>query len=123
MVGNKHHVTALAIDPASGALAVHGAPITLPTRPIHMTTDIPSQHILVAFSNWSGLSVYWINMDGTPGAEVMQQEGVDPPYGHQVRVRLDNRKVILVTRGPDAASGKPEEAGALGQIFDYRAGS
>ena len=39
----------------SGALGSHGAPITLPTRPIHMTTDIPSEYILVAFSNPSGL--------------------------------------------------------------------
>src|SRR5439155_26552280 len=45
--GSKHHVTDLAIDPASGALSPHGAPIALPTRPIHMTTDIPSEHILV----------------------------------------------------------------------------
>ena len=30
------------IDPASGALTQHGQPIRLPTRPIHMTTDIPS---------------------------------------------------------------------------------
>src|SRR5436853_3378527 len=54
-VGNNHHVTALAIDPASGALSRLGQPIELPTRPIHMTTDIPSAHILVAFSNPSGL--------------------------------------------------------------------
>src|SRR5688500_15114640 len=39
-VGQNHHVTALAIDPATGALSPHGAPIALPTRPIHMTTDI-----------------------------------------------------------------------------------
>src|SRR5713226_7370768 len=122
VVGNKHHVTALAIDPASGALAAHGAPTMLPTRPIHMTTDIPSQHILVAFSNPSGLSVYRINPDMTPGAQVAQPEAIDPGiYGHQVRVRLDNRKVILVTRGHDAAGGKPEEPGAL-KVFDYADG-
>src|ERR1700758_3427179 len=34
--GTEHHVTALAIDPASGALRRHRAPIRLPTRPIHM---------------------------------------------------------------------------------------
>ena len=50
-VGDKHHVTAFVIDPASGALTPHGDPIPLPTRPIHMTTDIPSDHLLVAFSN------------------------------------------------------------------------
>src|SRR5215831_5423113 len=40
--GTEHHVTAFSIDPASGALSPHGAPIRLPTRPIHISTDIPS---------------------------------------------------------------------------------
>lgn len=122
VVGSNHHVTAWRIDPATGALSPHGAPIPLPTRPIHMTLDIPSEHILVAFSNPSGLSVYRINPDMTPGAEVAQPEEIDPGiYGHQVRVSLDNRKVILVTRGHDPAGGKPEEPGAL-KVFDYAAG-
>jgi 6-phosphogluconolactonase (cycloisomerase 2 family) len=122
VVGTKHHVTALRVDPASGALSPHGEPIPLPTRPIHMTLDIPSEHILVAFSNPSGLQVYRINSDMTPGAQVAQSEPIDPGiYGHQVRVTLDNRKVILVTRGHDAAGGKPEEPGAL-KVFDFRDG-
>src|SRR5579862_9635223 len=122
VVGTKHHVAAFSIDPASGALSPHGAPIALPTRPIHMTTDIPSHNMLVAFSNPSGLNVYRINPDGTPGAEVEQQEEVHPGiYAHQVRVRLDNRKVILVARGHDAAGDAPEEPGAL-LAFDYRNG-
>src|SRR5216684_2869836 len=122
VVGRNHHVTGLSIDPASGALAPHGAPIPLPTRPIHMTTDIPSEHILVAFSNPSGLCVYRVNRDGTPGAEIGQPEAVFPGiYAHQVRVRLDNKKVILVSRGHDAAGDKPEEPGGL-QIFDFQDG-
>ena len=36
-------------------------------------------------------------------------------------MRLDNRKVILVTRGHDAAGGNAEEPGAL-KVFDYRNG-
>jgi 6-phosphogluconolactonase len=121
-VGTNHHVSALKIDRTTGALTTHGAPIGLPTRPIHMTTDIPSHHILVAFSKPSGLKIYRVNPDGTPGGEVPQQEDIDPGiYGHQVRVRLDNRKVILVARGHDAARGNPEEPGAL-QVFDYRNG-
>ena len=120
--GDKHHVTAFRIDPVSRALTPHGAPIALPTRPIHMTTDIPSEHLLVAFSNPSGVRVYRINADATPGAEVDQPEPIDPGiYAHQVRVRLDNRAVILVTRGHDAASGKPEEPGAL-KVFAYDRG-
>src|SRR5439155_512477 len=122
VVGTKHHVTALRVDPTSGALSPHGEPIALPTRPIHMTLDIPSEHILVAFSNPSGLQAYRVNPDMTPGAQVAQPEPIDPGiYGHQVRVSLDNKKVILVTRGHDAAGGKPEEPGAL-KVFDYAAG-
>ena len=120
--GDKQHGSAFRIDPGSGALAPHGDPITLPTRPIHMTTDIPSEHLLVAFSNPSGLRVYRINADATPGAEVVQPEPIDPGiYAHQVRVRLDNSAVILVTRGHDAAFSKPEEPGAL-KVFAYRQG-
>src|SRR5579885_2909391 len=54
-VGSNHHVSALTLDRATGAPSKHGAPISLPTRPIHMTTDNPSEHILVAFSNPSGV--------------------------------------------------------------------
>jgi 6-phosphogluconolactonase (cycloisomerase 2 family) len=121
-VGNRHHVSAFAIDPATGALAPHGDPIALPTRPIHMTTDIPSAHLLVAFNNPSGLRVYRVNPDGTPGAEVRQEEAVYPGiFAHQVRVRPDNRKVILVARGHDPAADRPEEPGGL-LVFDYAGG-
>ena len=65
-VGDKHHVTAFRIDPVTGGLSPHGEPIPLPTRPIHMTTDIPSDHLLVAFSNPSALRVYRVNPDATP---------------------------------------------------------
>jgi 6-phosphogluconolactonase len=120
--GDKHHVTAFRVDPTSGALSQHGRPIPLPSRPIHMTTDIPSEHLLVAFSNPSGIRVYRVNPDATPGAEINQPEPIDAGiYGHQVRVSPDNRLAILVTRGHDAAGGKPEEPGAL-KVFDYRNG-
>ncbi len=122
-VGTRHHVGAWRLDAASGALAPHGRPIPLPTRPIHMTTDIPSEYLLVAFSNPSGLRVYRINPDATPGMEVVQPGPIDPGiYGHQVRVGLDNRIAILVTRGHDAAGGKPEEPGAL-KVFRYGSGA
>jgi 6-phosphogluconolactonase len=118
-LGLKHNVSAFRIDPPTGALSSHGEPIALPTRPIHMTSDIPSHNLLVAFSNPSGLRVYRVNGDGTPGGEVPQTEPVDPGiYGHQVRVSLNNRLAILVTRGHDATGGRPEEPGAL-KVFNY----
>jgi 6-phosphogluconolactonase len=121
-VGDKHHVTAWRIDPVSGALTPHADPLPLPTRPIHMTTDIPSDHLLVAFSNPSALRVYRVNRDATPGEEVRQRGPLDAGvYGHQVRVSPDNRLAILVTRGHDAAGGTPEDPGAL-KVFAYKDG-
>ena len=120
--GTEHHVTAFRIDPESGALTPHGAAIRLPTRPIHMTTDIPSENILVAFNNPSAVRVYRINKDFAPGEEVTQPGPIDAGiFAHQVRVTPDNRLAILVTRGNEATSTKAEDPGAL-KVFDYKDG-
>ena len=120
--GTEHHVTAFHIDPASGALTPHGQPIPLPTRPIHISTDIPSEFILVAFNNPSALRVYRINKDFTPGEEVKQPGPIDAGiFAHQVRVTPDNRLAILVTRGNEGTPAKAEDPGAL-KVFDYKNG-
>jgi 6-phosphogluconolactonase len=120
--GTEHHVTAFRIDPATGALTRHGEPIRLPTRPIHMTTDIPPENILVAFNNPSALRVYRINPDFTPGEEVKQPGPIDTGiFAHQVRVTPDNRQAILVTRGNEGTASKAEDPGAL-KVFEYRNG-
>src|SRR5499427_5797471 len=120
--GTEHHVTAFRIDPVTGALTKHGEAIRLPTRPIHMSTDIPSQNILVAFNNPSGVRVYRINPDFTPGAEVKQPGSIDAGiFAHLVRVTPDNRLAILVTRGNEGTPTKPEDPGAL-KVFEYKNG-
>jgi 6-phosphogluconolactonase len=120
--GTEHHVTAFSIDPATGTLSPHGAPIRLPTRPIHMSTDIPSENILVAFNNPSAVRVYRVNADFTPGEEVIQPGPIDAGiFAHQVRTTPDNRLAILVTRGNEGTATKAEDPGAL-KIFDYKAG-
>src|SRR2546428_8193206 len=120
--GTEHHVTAFRIDPASGTLTLHGAPIRLPTRPIHMTTDMPSEHLLVAFNNPSALRVYRINQDFTPGEEVQQPGPIDAGiFAHQVRVTPDNTLAILVTRGNEGTPTKAEDPGAL-KVFAYKHG-
>jgi 6-phosphogluconolactonase len=116
--GTEHHVTALAIDPVSGALTPHGAPVRLPTRPIHMSTDIPSEYLLVAFNNPSAVRVYRINKDFTPGEEVKQAGPIDAGiFAHQVRTTPDNWLAILVTRGNEGTPTKAEDPGAL-KVFD-----
>jgi 6-phosphogluconolactonase len=120
--GTDHHVTAFAIDPASGALTPHGAPIRLPTRPIHISTDIPSEYILVAFNNPSAVRIYRINKDYTPGEEVQQPSPIDAGiFAHQVRTTPGNRLAILVTRGNEGTPAKAEDPGAL-KVFDYKNG-
>ena len=114
--GNTHHVTAMRIG-ADGSLQPHGAPIRLPHRPIHMATDIPSEYILVAFSNPSGIRVYRINADATPGDEVVQPGTIDPGiFAHQVRTTPDGKHVVLVTRGNEGTAQNPEDPGALMEI-------
>ncbi len=120
--GTAHHVTAFAIDPETGALTPHGTPIRLPTCPIHISTDIPSQYILVAFNNPSAVRIYRINNDFTPGEEVKQPGEIDAGiYAHQVRVTPDNGLAILVTRGNEGTPTKPEDPGAL-KVFHYKDG-
>jgi 6-phosphogluconolactonase (cycloisomerase 2 family) len=117
-----HHVTALTIDPKTGTLSKHGEPIRLPTRPIHISTDIPSEYILVAFNNPSAVRVYRINKDFTPGEEVKQPGTIDAGiFAHQIRVTPDNKSAILVTRGNEGTPTKEEDPGAL-KVFDYKDG-
>lgn len=121
-VGTVHHVSAFRIDPASGALTAHGNLLALPTRPIHLTTDIPSAHVLVAFNNPSALRIYRINSDATLDGEVKQSGTLDfGTYGHQVRVAPNGRLAILVARGNNPTNSTPEDPGSL-KIFNYKDG-
>ena len=121
-VGTEHHITAFRIDPARGALTPHGEAIRLPTRPIHLSTDIPSENILVAFNNPSAVRVYRINNDFTPGEEVEQPSPIDAGiYAHQVLVTPDNRLAVLVTRGNEGTAARDEDPGAL-KVFNYQDG-
>ncbi len=120
--GSLHGLTAFRIDPATGALLPHGPPASLPSRPIHVTTDIPGTHVLAAYNDPSGLTVHPINPDGTIGSQVAQSAPLDAGiYGHQVRVEPSNNMVILMTRGNGPTPTKPEDPGAL-KLFDYKDG-
>jgi len=66
--------------------------------------------------------VYRINKDFSPGEEVKQPGAIDAGiFAHQVRVTLDNRLAILVTRGNEGTPAKVEDPGAL-KVFDYKNG-
>src|SRR5215470_8867993 len=120
--GTEHYLTALRVDPASGALQVHGPSASLPSRPIHMSLDRTGAYALTAYNNPSGATVHRINAAGTVGEEVKQTASLDGGiYGHQVRAMPANNAVILVTRGNAAAGGKPEDPGAL-KVYAFKDG-
>ncbi|TMK47253.1 MAG: lactonase family protein [Alphaproteobacteria bacterium] len=83
VAGNKHFANAFRIDPATGALTPHGAPLALPSRPIHASVDMAGEYLLTA------------------------------KYAHQIRATPDNRQVILVTRGNNAPTDNPKDPGSI----------
>jgi 6-phosphogluconolactonase len=122
VAGDKHFASALLIDPASGALRLHGDPAPLPSRPIHASVDARGEYLLTAYNNPSNVTVHRLNADGTMGAPVAQSEKLDTGiYAHQVLAAPGNRMVILVTRGNHAEAGKPEDPGAL-KTFTFKDG-
>ncbi len=122
ITGDRHFLSALRIDPASGALTAHGSPATLASRPIHMSLDQTGGYALVAYNNPSGVTVHRIAADGTVGEEVKQAASLDGGiFAHQIRTTPANDAAILVTRGNDAAGSKPEDPGAL-KLFSFKDG-
>ena len=122
IVGKTHHLSAFRIDPASGSLTPHGTPATLPSRPIHITCDAASKHVMVAFNRPSELLVFRLNADGSIAGGVAQKEALDAGiFAHQIRITPDDKLAILVTRGNDATKDKPEDPGAL-KVFHFRDG-
>jgi 6-phosphogluconolactonase len=114
VTGDKHYASALLIDPATGALRLHGNPASLPSRPIHTSVDASGEYLLTAYNNPSHVTVHHIGADGTVGSPIVQSEKLDTGiYAHQVLAMPSNRTVILVTRGNNPEDGKPEDPGAL----------
>jgi 6-phosphogluconolactonase (cycloisomerase 2 family) len=122
VAGDTHVANAFRIDPATGALTPHGAPQTFPSRPIHTSVDMSGEYLLTAFNNPSNLTVHRINGDGTLGERVEQPEKLDTgTFAHQIRVTPDNKQVILVTRGNNAPTDNPKDAGSI-KTFSFEKG-
>src|ERR1700733_10028479 len=120
--GDSHFLSALRIDPGSGALTAHGTAAALASRPIHMSLDRIGVYALVAYNNPSGVTVHRIAADGTVGEEIKQADNLDSGiFAHQIRTTPANDAAILVTRGNDAAGTKPEDPGAL-KLFSFKDG-
>lgn len=114
VVGDAHYATALAVDPASGALSPHGTAAALPSRPIHCSVDRGGEYLLTAYNDPSNITVHRLATDGTIGEPVTQRDKLDAGiYAHQILAAPSNRTVLLVTRGNDARPDRPEDPGAV----------
>jgi 6-phosphogluconolactonase len=123
ITGDTHRAKALTIDPATGALQMHGAPAALPSRPIHCSVDASGAYLLTTYNNPSNVTVHRLNADGTIGAPVAQPEKLDAGiYAHQILAAPSNDTVLLVTRGNDAKPDKPEDPGAI-KAFSFDNGA
>ncbi len=119
--GSRHGLTAFAIDRASGALLPLNE-VALPGRSIHMTTDIPGEHVLVAYNEPAAVSVHKIQEDGSIGSEVKPASRLELGiYPHHVRVDPSNRTVLVVSRGNNPTSTTPEEPGSI-NVFTFERG-
>jgi 6-phosphogluconolactonase (cycloisomerase 2 family) len=119
--GDKHFATAFTIERNTGALGPHGPSVALRSRPIHVSADTAGAFVLIAHNNPSGVTVLRINGDGTLGDEVAQGALDAGIFAHQIRVTPSNKAAILVTRGNNATTAKPEDPGAL-KVFSFENG-
>src|SRR5262249_17994197 len=118
----EHGVTALRIDPATGALQPHGKPVTLPWRSVFMSVDTSGNYLVIAHNQPSRATGHRIAPDGALGAVVPQSADLDfGVYAHNVRVDPSGKMVVLVTRGNGPTPTKPEDPGAL-KVFAYKDG-
>ena len=120
--GKVHRLSALRVDSATGALALHGEPQALPSRPIHNCVDASGSYVLTAYNGPSNITVHRIYADGSVGTPVAPAETLDTgTFAHQVMMTPSNRAALLVTRGNDASHGKAEDPGAL-KFYNFRDG-
>jgi len=106
---------------ATGDLEPLGPPVALRARPIYVIGDHTGAYLLTAYNRPSALTVHTIRQDGSVGEEVPQAALETGIYPHEVRVFPSNRAVLLMSRGNQAARGRPEDPGAL-EVFDFAHG-
>jgi 6-phosphogluconolactonase len=120
--GTRHIATAFRIDPASGALTLHGDIAPLPSRPVHCSVDRSGEYLLTAYNHPSSITVHRIKPDGTLGEQIPPREKLDAGiFAHQVLTTPVNRTAIMVTRGNNPESNKPEDPGAL-KVYGFEDG-
>ncbi len=102
---------------AIGNLTFMGEPVSLPSRPIHLTVDHSGLFVLTAYSAEPGLTVHALLPDGQIGAEVPPADGFEAgPNPHEILVMPGNTRAILMARGKKGATPAASKPGELNFI-------
>ena len=109
----EHHCLSAFSVGQDGALAPHGDPVSLPSRPIHVTMDAGGRYVITSYDKHSPTTVHRIGGDGRIGERVAQphylRAGIFP---HQARMLPSDRRLIQVNRG-NFPKGGIDDPGAL----------
>ena len=120
--GDVNQLVACRIDPVSGSLSRFGPARDVAWRPLHLSLDRDSRHLLAAYNDPSGVTVHAVHEDGSLGEAVPQRDDLDfGIFGHQIMVTPDGETAILPCRGHDASGSAAEQPGAL-KVFDLADG-
>lgn len=120
--GTVHHLHSLQVDAGTGELTPRCPPVSLPARPIHVTVDPASRHVVVTFNHPSAVRVYAVAPDESVEGRVDELGPEDlGTYPHQSRVTADGKHLVVACRGYDASEDRDEQPGSL-QIVSYRDG-
>jgi 6-phosphogluconolactonase len=119
----RHWLYAFRIDPVSGALTEHGAPL-VPAggRIIHLSIDAAGKYLLLAHNQTSSLSSVRLNADGTLGEVVTQPAPAEAGFfTHQALLDRSGSHVVVCGLGADASESEPARAGTL-TVFGFDGG-
>lgn len=119
----RHWLYAFRIDPASGALSEHGAPLVPPAgRVIHLSIDVAGRYLVLAHNQTSTVSSVRLNGDGTLGEFVEQPAAVETGFfAHQALFDGSGAHVLVPGLGSARSDSAPERMGTLA-VFGFDGG-
>lgn len=119
-LGTRHFLCAYRVAP-DGALTAHGAPITLASRPVHLSVDRESRYAMLTCIP-SSILVYRIAADGSLGERVEQEATIVlEKTAHQLLLTPSNRAALVPCRGNPHHGTGAEDPGSL-RVLDFEAG-
>lgn len=119
----SHALHAFRIDPATGALSLHGAPLVPPLgRIIHLSVDPAGHHLVLGHNRAAQLSSVRLGDDGSLAGFVEQTAPASTGFfTHQALLDDAGSGLIACGLGADASETAPEQPGSL-TVFRFRDG-